>query len=99
MKTLWHFSGTADLYGSLDPFQRQPRSPKALALSSEVEIIKVDLSGYSQVKNSTLVWFVQKHFSQIGHWKATKYGAVHPVCRNVLLLLSLKVARACLGSR
>ena len=44
------FSGTADLYGSLDPFQRQPRSPKALALSSEVEIIKVDLSGYSQVR-------------------------------------------------
>ena len=42
-------AGTADLYGSLDPFQRQPRSPKALALSSEVEIIKVDLSGYSQV--------------------------------------------------
>ena len=43
-------AGTADLYGSLDPFQRQPRSPKALALSSDVEIIKVDLSGYSQVR-------------------------------------------------
>ena len=47
-----HLSGTADLYGSLDPFQRQPRSPKALALSSEVEIIKVDLSGYSQVNKN-----------------------------------------------
>jgi len=43
--------GTADLYGSNDPFQRMPRSPKPLANSPKAEdfIVKVDLGNYSQV--------------------------------------------------
>ena len=34
--------GTADLYGSSDPFQRMPKSPKALPNTDEVEVVKVD---------------------------------------------------------
>ncbi len=45
--------GSADLYGSLDPFQRLPKSPKPLDLSSRPEIVKVDLAGYNQVSAST----------------------------------------------
>lgn len=43
--------GTADLYGSNDPFQRMPRTPKVLADSTNVEdfIVKVDLGNYSQL--------------------------------------------------
>lgn len=46
--------GTADLYGSNDPFQRMPRSPKPLANSPKAEdfIVKVDLGNYSQVGGS-----------------------------------------------
>jgi len=44
--------GTADLYGSSDPYQRMPRSPRCLPSSpSEDCIVKVDLSNYSQVVN------------------------------------------------
>ena len=42
--------GTADLYGSNDPFQRMPKSPKALPNTEEVEVLKVDLGNYSQIK-------------------------------------------------
>ena len=43
--------GTADLYGSNDPFQRMPRSPKVLATDPNVDdlIVKVDLGNYSQL--------------------------------------------------
>ena len=43
--------GTADLYGSNDPFQRMPRSPKVLASDPNVDdlIVKVDLGNYSQL--------------------------------------------------
>jgi len=43
--------GTADLYGSNDPFQRMPKSPKQLPNSPKMEdmIVKVDLGNYSQV--------------------------------------------------
>jgi syntaxin-binding protein 5 len=42
--------GTADLYGSIDPFQRMPKSPKPLDGNSPSDIIqKVDLSNYCQV--------------------------------------------------
>lgn len=41
--------GTADLYGSLDPFQRMPKSPRPFDNSPDF-IQKVDLSNYSQVK-------------------------------------------------
>lgn len=43
--------GTADLYGSSDPFQRMPKSPKALPNTDEVEVVKVDLGNYSQIKS------------------------------------------------
>ena len=42
--------GTADLYGSLDPFQRMPKSPRPLDGSPSDFIQKVDLSNYSQVR-------------------------------------------------
>lgn len=42
--------GTADLYGSNDPFQRMPKSPKALPNTDEVEVVKVELGNYSQLK-------------------------------------------------
>ena len=42
--------GTADLYGSNDPFQRMPKSPKALPNTDEVEVVKVDLGNYSQIQ-------------------------------------------------
>ena len=43
--------GTADLYGSNDPFQRMPKSPKQLPNSPKLEdmIVKVELGNYSQV--------------------------------------------------
>ena len=43
--------GTADLYGSNDPFQRMPKSPKPLGNSPNVEdfIVKVDLGNYNQM--------------------------------------------------
>lgn len=43
--------GTADLYGSNDPFQRMPKSPKQLPNSPKLEdmIVKVDLGNYNQV--------------------------------------------------
>ena len=41
--------GTADLYGSLDPFQRMPKSPRPFEGSPSDFIQKVDLSNYSQV--------------------------------------------------
>jgi len=41
--------GTADLYGSLDPFQRMPKSPRPDGSPSDY-IQKVDLSNYCQVK-------------------------------------------------
>ena len=43
--------GTADLYGSNDPFHRMPKSPKPLRDSPKLEdfIVKVDLGNYSQV--------------------------------------------------
>ena len=41
--------GTADLYGSLDPFQRMPKSPRPCEGSPSDFIQKVDLSNYSQV--------------------------------------------------
>ncbi|XP_023338537.1 syntaxin-binding protein 5 [Eurytemora carolleeae] len=45
--------GTADLYGSNDPYQRMPRSPRLLPASpSDDVIVKVDLSNYSQVTKS-----------------------------------------------
>ncbi len=44
--------GTADLYGSMDPFQRMPRSPKPLDSSAAPDIVRVDLSSYSQVSAS-----------------------------------------------
>ena len=37
--------GTADLYGSLDPFQRMPKSPRPDGSPSDY-IQKVDLSNY-----------------------------------------------------
>ena len=42
--------GTADLYGSNDPYQRMPRSPAPLANSPKLEdfIVKVDLCNYTQ---------------------------------------------------
>ena len=43
--------GTADLYGSLDPFQRMPKSPKVLG-AGDLEIVKVDLGNYSQVEST-----------------------------------------------
>lgn len=45
--------GTADLYGSNDPYHRMPKSPRVLPPSPSGEIIvtKVDLSNYSQVAN------------------------------------------------
>jgi len=47
--------GTADLYGSNDPFNRVPKSPKPLSPGSAAEdcIVRVDLSNYSQVSQST----------------------------------------------
>lgn len=44
--------GTADLYGSLDPFQRMPKSPRPMDGSPSDFIQKVDLSNYSQVKGN-----------------------------------------------
>merc|ERR1719450_1537549 len=43
--------GTADLYGSNDPFQRMPKSPKQLPNSPKLEdmIVKVELGNYNQV--------------------------------------------------
>lgn len=41
--------GTADLYGSTDPFHRMPKSPRPLDTSPMQEIVRVDLSNYSQV--------------------------------------------------
>ena len=42
--------GTADLYGSNDPFQRMPKSPKALPNTEEVEVVTMELGNYSQIK-------------------------------------------------
>jgi len=48
--------GTADLYGSNDPYQRMPRSPRLLPASpSDDVIVKVDLSNYSQVTKSKVL--------------------------------------------
>jgi len=44
--------GTADLYGSTDPFHRMPKSPRPLDASPMQEIVRVDLSNYSQVRLS-----------------------------------------------
>lgn len=44
--------GTADLYGSTDPFHRMPKSPRPLDASPLQEIVRVDLSNYSQVSLS-----------------------------------------------
>ena len=43
--------GTADLYGSNDPFQRMPKSPKQLPNSPKLEdmVVKVELGNYNQV--------------------------------------------------
>jgi hypothetical protein len=43
--------GTADLYGSTDPFHRMPKSPRPLDASPMQEIVRVDLSNYSQVRH------------------------------------------------
>ena len=42
--------GTADLYGSMDPFQRMPKSPRPMTSSPCDDIVRVDLSNYSQVQ-------------------------------------------------
>jgi syntaxin-binding protein 5 len=44
--------GTADLYGSLDPFQRLPKSPKPFGDLASADIVRVDLSNYSQVNET-----------------------------------------------
>jgi len=46
--------GTADLYGSLDPFQRMPKSPRPLNSDPCDDIVRVDLSNYSQVQTPGL---------------------------------------------
>ena len=41
--------GTSDLYGSQDPFQRMPKSPRPPNSDGCDEIVRVDLSNYTQV--------------------------------------------------
>jgi len=50
--------GTADLYGSTDPFHRMPKSPRPLDVSPMQEIVRVDLSNYSQVRLLSGLQFV-----------------------------------------
>ena len=47
--------GTADLYGSNDPFQRMPRSPRQLDQDPEEDlIVKVNLANFSQINTGDL---------------------------------------------
>ena len=39
------------------------------------------------------------YWMQVFNESGRKYRAIRPVCRNVLLRFSRRVARACLGSR
>ena len=49
--------GTSDLYGSMDPFQRMPKSPRPPNSDGCEEIVRVDLSNYSQVRHTQAFFF------------------------------------------
>ena len=80
--------GTADLYGSNDPFQRMPKSPKPLGNSPNVEdfITKVDLSNYNQMNTEVK--------SEDGQEKVEAEGNLTPVTSSQVARVKSPAAKS-----